>query len=336
MLQGWIDRVVVPPHSPTADLYFVNAAGSDGCQNVRRIAPTVFAAPCGTLVMRHAGRVADLPPGPVVYLIDDDIPSGVADPGLPRLYRRKLAMLEAPCWRRLVDRADHVVAASATLAGRLEEERGSPVKVMSPYWSEPFATLDHHDNGQVIDIAYLGSAVHRADLKFLLPVFEALLAADRRVRIHLAQRHLLPSTLARNPRVLRLAGRGWGAYRAAACGRRFHIALYPLLDSPFNRARSLNKLIEHAICGAAPIYSNGWPEARRVVDGASGLVRPNLPQAWIDAALYLIRDDGARGRIASGAQALGRELNDPAPQRRLWGALLGARFATDSRTAEGV
>jgi hypothetical protein len=36
---------------------------------------------------------------------------------------------------------------------------------------------------------------------------------------------------------------------------RFHLALYPLAPTPFNRARSANKLYEHAIVGAASLMS---------------------------------------------------------------------------------
>jgi hypothetical protein len=36
---------------------------------------------------------------------------------------------------------------------------------------------------------------------------------------------------------------------------RFHLALYPLADTAFNRARSANKLFEHALVGAASLMS---------------------------------------------------------------------------------
>lgn len=321
MMQAWFDRILAAPDSPTADLYFGNAAREAGWRGVQRLGPTVFATARGALVMRHTGRAAPLPRGRrLIYLVDDDVPAGLADPSLPRLYRQKLAMLEAPCWQRMMREADLLVATSSALAERLSRERvgGAEVTQLSPYWSETFESLDHHDDDGPIDIAYLGSAVHRTDLGFLLPVIEAVLATEPRARFHLAARHLLPPGLARHPRVRRLPGRGWTAYRQAAAGRRFHLALYPLLDTPFNRARSVNKLIEHGLAAAAPIYSANWPEAGQVSDGGDGLVRENDPAAWAEATLSLVRDAAGRRAIAAGAQALARRLNDPAPQRRLW------------------
>ena len=36
---------------------------------------------------------------------------------------------------------------------------------------------------------------------------------------------------------------------------RFHLAIYPLQPTPFNAARSANKLFEQALVGAAPLMS---------------------------------------------------------------------------------
>lgn len=323
MFQGWIDRVLAAPTSPTADLYFQNAGGAHGWRNAELLAPTVVAGPNRVLIMRHAGRAGELPDRPCVFFIDDDIPAGLNEPDLPTRYRRKLALLEWPAWRRLLPSAARVVAASNRLAARLRRQRPDGVDVLTPYWSEPFAPLDHHDTDGPLDIAYLGSSVHRGDLAFLLPVLEAVLAAEPRARVHLAPRHPLPGTLSRHPRVCRLPGRGWQAYRRNGVGRRFHIALYPLRDTAFNRARSANKLIEHAVHGAASVWSCSWPEARRVADGHSGLVVANDPQVWTNATLSLLRDARARRSVAAEGQRLARKLNDPAPQRKLWTELLG-------------
>lgn len=313
MIQALFDRAIVARESPTADLYFQNAMQGRGAT---RHGPTVVASPAGTLVMRHAGRASPPQRKRLVYLADDDIPGGLADASVPRLYRQKLAMLEAPCWQRMLREADLLVASSPLIAERMRASRAE-VRLLRPYWSEGFAPLDHHED-EKIDIAYLGSAVHRADLLFILPVIEAILGAEPRTHFHLAGRHLLPPRLACHPRVHRLPGRGWGEYRDAARGRRFHIALYPLLDTPFNRARSCNKLIEHGLTGAAPIYSSIWPEVRHVADGQSGLVCPNDLAHWMDAVSALIRDARGRRTVAEGAQALALRLNDPGPQRQLW------------------
>lgn len=316
----WLDWALAAPDSPTADLYLANALGA--APGLGRVAPTVFAGPAGTAVLRHAGRAGGWPAGPLVYLTDDDIPAGLEDASLPRRYRRKLALLEAPCWQRMRRAADVWVVASDVLAERAARE-GRRALRLDPFWSERFAPLDHHDAGGPVDIAFLGSSVHRADLAMIAPAIAAALAAEPRARFHLSERHVLPGPLAGHPQVRRIPGRGWGAYRRGLGGRRFHIALYPLLETAFNRARSVNKLIEHGVVGAAPVYSAWWPAAAPVANGVDGLLCGQAAAGWRDALLALIADPGGRRRLAEGAQRLARRLNSAAAQRLLWSRALG-------------
>lgn len=316
MLQ-WFGHLAAAHDSPTADLYFADACA--GAASVKRLGPTVFAGAKATLVARHAARTA--PSGPLVYLIDDDVPAGLEDPTLPLFYRQKLAALEAPCWRRMLRSADLWVVGSDALAERVRS--GPPIRRLDPFWREPMADLDHHDGDGPLDIVFLGSSVHRADLALVLPAVEAVLHAEPRARFLLAERHALPPALSRHPRVHRLPGRRWTAYRSGMAGRRFHIALYPLLQTRFNRARSVNKLIEHGVVGAAPIYSRWWPEGARAAGAGAGLSCANEPEAWRRAILSLLRDPDGRRGMAAEAQRLARRLNRPQAQRALWQELLG-------------
>ncbi|MGH8513798.1 MAG: hypothetical protein ACREV8_07625, partial [Gammaproteobacteria bacterium] len=49
--------------------------------------------------------------------------------------------------------------------------------------------------------------------------------------------------------------RSWWRYKRALPKMRFHLALYPLAPTAFNKARSANKFFEHAIVGAASLMS---------------------------------------------------------------------------------
>ncbi|MDX1650376.1 MAG: hypothetical protein R3263_11035, partial [Myxococcota bacterium] len=138
----------------------------------------------------------------------------------------------------------------------------------------------------------------------------------------LSARHRVPAALARHPRIQRIPARGWSVYRAAMRGRRLHLALYPLMDTPFNRARSPNKLIEHGVVGAAPLYSRCWPEARRAAASGAGLLLGNRATEWRAAIDDLVANSGRMRALASGAGALARKLNQPGPQRRLWAELM--------------
>ncbi|MGD1923558.1 MAG: hypothetical protein ACFB03_05130 [Paracoccaceae bacterium] len=328
MIDNLLSRLLSATDSPSADLYFRNACGDFLDSQVQQIAPTVFLSSEACLVVRHAMRSGPLPMRKrLIYLLDDDVEAGVEDMSLPFLYRQKLRMVEQPAGRNLLPRADIAVVSSPFL----EQALSPHVRThrLMPYWSEGFAPLDHFDRallpGGRFDIAYLGSFAHRNDLKFLWPVFANLLARFDQVHVHLPQRHALPLGFERHPRVHRIDGAGWTEYRAGLSDRRFHVALYPLLDTPFNQARSPNKLIEHAVVGAAPLYSATWREAERIEHGVSGLCLPNAPHAWIDAIAALIREPDRARQIAVGAQTVASLLHAPQPQRALWRELLGIR-----------
>ncbi len=325
MIDTLLSSLLSAPDSPTADLYFRNACPDFLRGPVHQLAPTVFTSRTACLVMRHAMRAGALPKrSRLIYMIDDDVDAGTRDASLPFLYRQKLRMVEQPAGRQFSRRAGVAVVASRRLAEAFEPMMET--HQLKPYWSEPFADLRHFDGLECadapVDLAYLGRIVHKSDLEFLLPELACLLARHQNLRIHIPARHNLPAAFEHHPRVKRIPGIGWTAYRAGLAGRRFHIALYPLLDTPFNRARSMNKLIEHAVVGAAPIYSADWAETHRVVHGASGLRLPNEVHAWAEAASALIRAPYRARVLAHGAQRLAAELNDPTAQRRLWQSLL--------------
>ena len=336
MIQTLLSRVFSAPDSPTADLYFINACGDfldiGGGAGVTRLAPTVFASASACLVMRHELRAERLPGGRrLIYFIDDAVEQGVSDASLPFLYRQKLRLVERAAARRIGRCAAVLVVASAALARRhaAPGQPGIETHLIHPYWSEPIAGLEHFEpvlkGAGWVDIAYLGSAVHRADLAFLWPVVGAVLAAHPRVRFHLAERHRVPAALARHPRVVRIPGLGWGAYRAGLARRRFHLALYPLMDTDFNRGRSLNKLIEHGVVGAASLYSRSWGEAWRAGEGGAGLCLRNRHDDWRAAIEHLLERPDAMRELAAGTGALARSLNRAEPQRRLWAELMGVQ-----------
>ena len=325
MIESLFSGLLSAPDSPTADLYFRNACPDFLRGSVQQLAPTVFASRTSCLVMRHAMRAGTLPDRKrLIYMIDDDVDAGTQDASLPFLYRQKLRLVEQPAGRRFSQTAGVAVVASQRLASSFLPMMET--HVMRPYWSERFASLDHFDGLDApdapVDLAYLGSVVHKSDLEFLLPVLACLLTRHPNLRVHIPERHSLPNGFELHPRVRRIPGLGWTAYRAGLAGRRFHIALYPLMDTPFNRGRSMNKLIEHAVVGAAPIYSSDWLEAGQIVHGISGIRLPNAMTAWAEAASALIRAPHRARELAFGAQRLAARLNDPEPQRQLWRSLM--------------
>lgn len=314
---------------PTPDLYFRNACAEallpHGAGSVDVLSPSVFATEKAVLVMRHSGGAA-LSPGVIggrklIWFCDDAVLCANATMSLS--YRAKLMMTDAWAGRRIGAQADHIVLSTDALRSMARYLAPSaPVSVLHPYWAEQANPLDQFDAPGVVEIAYLGAATHRADFSFLAPVMEAVLAARPQARFHVTSNHRAPRGLRRHDRVLSPMRTTWPDWRSSLASRRYHILLYPLTGSRFNRGRSINKLIEHGLTGGASLYSAEWEEARQI--GDAGLTLPTQHQAWVEAIINLVDDIGGRGRqLAVAGQKLAADLNDPRPQRALWNDLMG-------------
>ncbi|MEM9736854.1 MAG: hypothetical protein AAF908_09650, partial [Pseudomonadota bacterium] len=230
-----------------------------------------------------------------------------------------LDQVERRAARRYLPRADLVVASTPSLAARLRPLARGEVADLRPFWAEPLPGAT--PIAAPLRVGYLGSDTHAGDLRFLAPVLGRILAAVPEAELWMPASLPLPRALARHDQLRRIPAVSWPDWRRQITGLGLHLALYPLLETPFNRTRSVNKLIEHGLTGAAGIYSESWAEAAHIRPG-EGLTLPNAPEAWEDAVIHLLRRPPALADLAEGGQRLAARLNDPAPQRTFWPAHL--------------
>lgn len=333
----FIRNLIAPflPARPTTDLYFLNACrsglgrypllGGVSGAPLRRIGANSFLTGHHAVVSRgDAPAVVDAilrdDTLQLTYVIDDDLAAAESDASLPTDYRDRLIALRDGQHRALVARADTIVVCSDHLAERYRS-CAAEVKVLDPYWSDRLADDWHFaamQEGGLIDVAYLGSVTHGADRAFVFEVMAHLLERNARMRLTLISSKPLGNALDHHARVRRLRPLPWWLYRHSLRRRRYHLALYPMLDTPFNRGRSLNKLIEHAVVGAVGVYSRDWCYADRVTDGETGFLAENTVDAWVAAVELALADPQKLRRMQGKARAAATLLNDPAPQRRFW------------------
>ncbi|HZV11029.1 MAG TPA: hypothetical protein VFF94_14810, partial [Novosphingobium sp.] len=125
-----------------------------------------------------------------------------------------------------------------------------------------------------------------------------------------------------HPRARRQQPMAWPEYRRWLARQRFHLALYPLLDNGFDRARSASKLAEHAVAGAVGVYPAGWAPGAALAAAGGALLAPDRVELWPAAMDRLIgqimQKHHKLAQIAAQA-AKTLSINDPcAKQRQIW------------------
>ena len=248
---------------PTTDLYFLNPLNhlrnSAGIRlpPLRILAPNIYTVGSTGVIVRY-GAESDLRRleregvRRIVYIIDDDIAAGADDPDLPARYRAKLAAFAEGAWPALSTAADIVIVPGAVLAAAYSEK----ARVVQPAWHVAPASAAHFDQPRHIEMAHLGTGSHAADFASLAPTLAEVLSAHPNVRLTLFSGDAVPAPLRGHPQVRARRPMAWWRYKQTLPRMRFHLALYPLRDTAFNRARSANKLYEHAIVGAASLMSS--------------------------------------------------------------------------------
>ena len=82
---------------------------------------------------------------------------------------------------------------------------------------------------------------------------------------------------------------------------RFDVALAPLADTEFNRAKSDLKFCDYALAGIPGIFSNVGPYADTVSHQVTGLLAGNTPEEWEQAVTSLLQDELLRRSLANNA-----------------------------------
>ncbi|MCC4270468.1 glycosyltransferase [Marinobacter nauticus] len=238
----------------------------------------------------------------VVFFMDDDLFDWRAFRGMPWHYQRKLFRL---AWRHQ----------------RWLREIGAELWVSSPWLAQKYAAWNpsvlepqnpHGDAAEFIDpamktIFYHGSASHRGELKWLVPVVERVLAARSDVCFEVIGDRKVRDRFAHLPGVQVIHPMSWPAYKAFIQRPGRTIGLAPLLDTPFNAARAPTKFFDITAAGAVGIYADS-PVYRRLVEhGKNGLLLPmDSPGGWVEAVLDLLDDREKRKIIKTKADPCAR------------------------------
>ncbi|MCP8688674.1 glycosyltransferase family 1 protein [Marinobacterium sedimentorum] len=226
------------------------------------------------------------------FFMDDDLFDFKATKGMPLRYRWKLFNL---AWRH---------------QGWLKEI-DAQLWVSTPYLVEKYASwkpvllqpkATRAQTETVTTLFYHGSASHYDEIEWLYPIVAEVLERAPLLVFEIIGNQKVRKLFANLPRVHVLHSMKWPAYQALLQRPGRTIGLAPLLDSPFNRARSHTKFFDITQAGAVGIYAPGAIYERIVRHGDNGLLVPMDKAAWVEAILQLAGDEAYRARLLQGAR----------------------------------
>lgn len=250
------------------------ASGEEALANGTRVILVRMPSSQWAKVIERAGaRVVD-----VVWLIDDDVAAAREDTWLPPGYRERLLADFLRFRRHFAALIDRVWASTPTIAARFSRER---VELRPPRPPDPVVFQK-----KWVNVFYHGTAAHRREHAFLLPVFEQVQARAQHIIFEIAGDHALSRMFRAVPRVRVLHYVRWPDYLATLSAGRYQIGLAPLFDTPFNRGRSGTKALEIVATGARGILSRRAPYTEYASLPGLHLVGDSTSE-WVELILQL-------------------------------------------------
>lgn len=235
---------------------------------------------------------------PLVYLLDDDFDHLPA--GSP-LARRYAEMGASGNIGKLAELADEVVVWSAALAEKLgrHARRINRVKAVSNVerldaWRQEPGPADP------VRVGYAGGTTHADDLAMIGKALKKVL--EDRPEVEIESIGLKLAFLDGHPRYRHFPGvPDMDAYYRLVASRKWTVGLAPLIDSPFNAAKSDNKFREYAAAGIPSVYSDMVVYNTTIRHGETGLLSANTVADWHGAIELLLDDDQLRRRVREAA-----------------------------------
>jgi glycosyltransferase involved in cell wall biosynthesis len=334
LLTLWTQRMARPFQTiPTVDYYFMAALSSlvaghgrpEPGRPIARLGPHTLAHRSRVVIFRYTtrselARLRELGPERVYYLIDDMLPLARACRELPVDYRRRLVRFTRDLLPQILELNPTIIAPSDAILALFPDHAGER---LDPALLAVASHHRHFASPGPFRLAFLGTRSHANGFDFLAPVLEQVLTNGQHITLTAFFGRYLPPRIARLPGVENHAPLPWADYRDRMAGERFHALLAPLPDTPFNRGRSLTKLMEAAATGAALLTSVRAPFNDAIETGRDGLLLGDDPAEWIREIQCLTADRDAARSLAEGGARLARRVGDPDRLALFWRERLG-------------
>ena len=312
----------------TVDKYFLAGMGhlvSQGAPTAERpieqLGPNAFVYEEVAVVVRyitpaelqalHRRRIRKL-----YYVIDDDMHALVRDPHQPLSYRWRIWRFMRGPQKQLRKWPLAIVAPSRVILDRWDVEEKH---LLHPVMLAPPPGTAHFADMSTIRAIFMGSRSHLHDLKAILPGLLRWLDETPHARLDVFLGRHCPRSLRKHPSVRNRDPVPWPRFRAFLQQQRYHLALAPMLDTPVNHARSINKLLDCAAVGACGVFSRGCYELHdAITHRKNAFLLGTEASCWAGFLKGLVGDGAAMAAISGKGQELASKLGRQDNFSRFW------------------
>lgn len=223
----------------------------------------------------------------VAFLMDDDIPAAWRCADVPLDYGWWTTGRYMRVRHLLTRICDRIWMSTDALRLRYPEARASlvgpmefcPVRAPAPEGTRRWG--------------YHGTRVHGRELRWLLPVVEAVQRALPEAQFELIGGKQVARLFADVPRVRVLPVMSWPDYVQHCRASALAVGVAPMLPGRFNAVRSHTKMFDITRCGAVGVFSARAPYAPMLTSAGASLL-PDQTPAWAVEIIRLLQDDRLR------------------------------------------
>jgi glycosyltransferase involved in cell wall biosynthesis len=202
----------------------------------------------------------------------------------------------------MVQNAPNLVTSCPNLKAEFEKHRKAPTYILPNYIGADYKHKPFN-NGDKVVIGFFGSVTHKHDL-FNTGFIEALQQLmNKYVHVHVGTVGLAIDAYLPKGRYTHYPGKPGRAWLTEVWPNiNVDIAVAPLEDTPFNRAKTNIKWLETAMIPAAFVGSNIPPYQGTVEHDKTGLLTDNSSEGWYEALESLVINPERRIKLAANAR----------------------------------
>lgn len=251
----------------------------------------------------------------IYYIMDDDVMTAIDSKAIPHGYRRKIAEAALSDFQAMLYLCDKFIVTAPSLAQRYNSDKTLYLAPPCLRWPHSMA---HHDDYSTIRIAYHGTDVHKDDVSFLINTIKFLGKHYPQVEFEYFSGSAALAEIRDKNYVLHKRPLNWTKYVKYSRDNPAHIALAPMLNTPYNQGKSIIKFHDTASLGAVGIYSAIQPYNDFISNGIDGLLVPNDPSMWLQSIRYLLEDTSILHKMAINCQTTAKKQGNIAHVEQFW------------------